>query len=144
MTAEQPRTTAGRELVSRMAILSRAQHESVEEFTKDILAIEAEAARPLPEPRPQLRDLSEKVGARHWDVDWDSPNLILRSDRPEPSLNVERLADALTIFDRMWPVGQQHKAHFHEVPEDVFAEQIAAEYQRLSQPPDPATAHEVK
>jgi hypothetical protein len=32
------------------------------------------------QPEARLRELAEKVGARHWDVDWNSPNLILRSD----------------------------------------------------------------
>ena len=52
------------------------------------------------------------------------------------ALDVPRPARVLVKFDRTWPVGEKHKAHYHEVPEDVFAEQIAVEYALLPEPSD--------
>lgn len=62
-------------------------------------------------------------------------------DRPEPALNVERLAEALAYADRTdddasrWYSGEVTYMDYEDHAQAVLA--------GLSQPPDPATAHEV-
>jgi hypothetical protein len=35
---------------------------------------------PVTKDLARLRELSEKLNSQRWDVDWNQPNLILRSD----------------------------------------------------------------
>lgn len=92
-------------------------------------------------PEPSLED---RIGAAFNDVAAPTitdrtrmcPDPSAHADRPEPSLNVERLRGAI---DNHVSMECGYDACFGEC-----APKIAAEYARLSQPPAPATAHEVK
>jgi hypothetical protein len=85
-TPAAPTTQAGRDLVGRMMILFRAQHESVEAFVADILAIEAEARST---PAEALDATAHDHNVHDCQDCFEMASEVLRG----APLDVERLAD---------------------------------------------------
>ena len=182
MTAEQPRTEAGRAMLMGDAVAGpyRIGHLDTCVWWKvggqcdcgvlpAILAIEAEAARPLPEAQPldvkRLAAALDVLSEDGLEYDLMAPEeredrdeaaeqvatayqrrLGALPDRPVPSLNVEWLAQA----DHEWSLVHERQRcahHFRPVrpctPDHHMEWAKAVVYSlRLSQPPVPATAPE--